>query len=76
MCLVALGSQNGATAVHWAALNGHTESIECLVAHKAQVDIQDKVSFRVGCLFGSFRESVARLRCMFGCGEVALHNDE
>ena len=45
MCLVALGSQDGDTVVHVAAYNGHTESIECLVAHKAQVDMQNKVSF-------------------------------
>ena len=36
--------QDGATALHVAAQNGHLRVIEVLIAAKAQVDVKDKVS--------------------------------
>ena len=39
----------GLTALHQAAMKGHTESIECLVRHKAQMDIQDDYGYTALC---------------------------
>ena len=36
--------QNGSTALHVAANNGHLKVVEMLLAAKCQVDLQDKVS--------------------------------
>ena len=31
----------GGTALHWAALNGHRETVEFLLAHRARTDLRD-----------------------------------
>ncbi len=40
-------SQNGASAVYWASGNGHDEVVRVLLAAKATVNTQNKVSFVV-----------------------------
>ena len=39
--------QNGATALYAAAQEGHVRAVELLIAAKAQVEIQNKVRFKL-----------------------------
>ncbi len=42
-----LSLQDGATAVEWASTNGYDEVLRVLIAAKATVNTQNKVSFVV-----------------------------
>jgi hypothetical protein len=39
-------SQEGRTALMWAAMNGHTEAVKALIENGADVKVKDKVRLR------------------------------